>query len=300
MKKFGILLLLVPSVGAIAAIDDGYRAEVERWRQKREENLKADDGWLTLVGLHWLRPGSTRLGSDPSSDILLPESAPARVGELTLSDGKASLRVEPGVVVHRDGKPFDGGEVRSDTGGKADILALGDIRLIVIKRGERLALRVKDNHSKSRASFAGLKWYPVEESWRIRARFEPSATPTRIVLDTIVGEQDSIESPGFALFERGGKTYRLQAAREGDKLWFVIRDGTSGRTTHGGARQLSADPPDAEGNVVLDFNKAVNLPCAFTSFATCPLAPRQNRLELPITAGELKYEPNGTQPKVER
>jgi uncharacterized protein (DUF1684 family) len=294
------MLLLLPAWGPIAPMDDVYRSEVERWRQKREESLKADDGWLTLVGLHWLRPSTTRLGSDPSSDVVLPESAPARTGELSLSGGRASLRVEPGVVVKRDGKPFEGGEVRTDAEGKADVLAVGDIRLIVIKRGDRLALRVKDNRSPARAAFAGLKWYPVEDSWRIKARFEASTSPTRIVLDTIVGEQDSIESPGFAVFERGGKTYRLQAAREGDKLWFVFRDGTSGRTTHGGARQLSADPPDSEGNIVLDFNKAVNLPCAFTTYATCPLAPRQNRLELPITAGELKYEPAGALPKPER
>jgi uncharacterized protein len=300
MKSLGIMILLTTAVGTSSPMDDGYRAEVERWRQKREENLKADDGWLTLVGLHWLRPGTTRLGSDPSSDVLLPESAPARVGELTLRDGRASLQVAPGVVVSRDGKPFEGGPVRSDAEGKADILAVGEIRLIMIKRGDRLALRVKDNRSPARTAFAGLKWYPVEDSWRIRARFEPSTTSTRIVLDTIVGEQDSIESPGFAVFERGGKTYRLQAAREGDKLWFVFRDGTSGRTTHGGARQLLAEPADAEGNVVLDFNKAVNLPCAFTSFATCPLAPRQNRLDLPITAGELKYEPASALPKAER
>jgi uncharacterized protein (DUF1684 family) len=285
-----ILIMTLLTLPAFAG-DAAYRTDVERWRVEREARLKADDGWLTLVGLHWLRPGASRVGSDPMSDVVLPAGAPGRVGELTVEGGKASLRVEPGVSVTRGGKVFEGGEVRSDAGGKADVLAVGEVRLILIKRGERLALRVKDNRSPARASFAGLGWYPVEESWRIRAKFEANPTPTRIVLDTIVGEQDSLESPGFVVFERGGKTYRLQAAREGDTLWFVFRDGTSGRTTHGGARQLNADLPDASGHVTLDFNKAVNLPCAFTPFATCPLAPRQNRLELAITAGELKYEP---------
>ena len=96
------------------------------------------------------------------------------------------------------------------------------------------------------------------------------------------------------VFERDGKAYRLQAAREGDHLWFVFRDGTSGRTTHAGARSLLSDLPDATGQVVLDFNKAVTLPCAYTPYATCPLAPRQNRLDLAITAGERLYEPSST------
>ena len=108
-----------------------------------------------------------------------------------------------------------------------------------------------------------------------------------------MGEQEITESPGFVTFERGGKTYKLQAASEPDgSLWFVFRDGTSGRTTHGGARQL-VTPAPAGDSVVLDFNKATNLPCAYIPFATCPLAPPQNRLGLPITAGELKYEAAG-------
>jgi uncharacterized protein (DUF1684 family) len=129
----------------------------------------------------------------------------------------------------------------------------------------------------------------VDEAWRIRGRFEPSAAPTRLVFETIVGQPLNLESPGTVAFEYQGKTHRLQAAREGDHLWFVFRDGTSGRTTHPGARQLAAEMPDSEGVVVLDFNKAVNLPCAYTPYATCPLAPRQNRLEFPVTAGEMKY-----------
>ena len=163
--------------------------------------------------------------------------------------------------------------------------------MILFKRGERMALRIKDNRSPARAGFAGLRWYPAREDWRIQAKFVAYPTPTKLTLDTIVGERETLESPGYVTFERGGKEYRLQAARvkEGG-LWFVFRDATSGRTTHGGARQLTAEPRRGD-EVVLDFNKAVNLPCAYIPYATCPLAPPQNRLGLAIEAGEKKYEP---------
>ncbi len=279
--------ILVPSTRA----DDAYRSEIERFRRRRVADLKAEDGWLSVVGLHWLHQGESRLGSDPSSDILLPAGAPASVGSLILQEDVAVFRAAPGDRITRGGSAFTEGEIRSDSAGKPDVLAIGDIRMILLKRGSRYALRVKDNQSASRTRFTDLRWYPIDEGWKITARFVPAPEHTRLVFDTIVGEQEITDSPGYAVFVRGGKTYKLQAARESDgSLWFVFRDGTSGRTTHGGARQLVAAAPRGDV-VVLDFNKATNLPCAYIPFATCPLAPPQNRLSLPITAGELKYEP---------
>ena len=278
--------------GIEARADDGYRAEIEQFRKRREAGLKAEDGWLSVVGLHWLRQGESKLGSDPASDVLLPSRAPAAVGTIDLSGDHAVFRAAPGVKVLRAGQAFPDGEIRSDAEGKPDVLAIDGIKLILLKRGSRYALRVKDSRSESRATFAGLKWFPVDESWIIRAKFIPAPSKTKLVFDTIVGEQDVSESPGYVVFERGGKTYKLQAASESDgSLWLVFRDGTSGRTTAGGARQLIVPAPKGD-TVLLDFNKTINFPCSYIPFATCPLAPPQNRLSVPINAGELKYEPS--------
>jgi uncharacterized protein (DUF1684 family) len=209
---------------------------------------------------------------------------------LDASTGRSSFRAAPGVAVTSNGRPFEPGEIHSDADESPDTLAIGDVRLILLKRGERKALRIKDNKSPIRARFAGLRWYPVNEEWRIPAKFVAYPTPAKLTFDTIVGERETLESPGYVTFERKGKTYRLQAARvKGGALWLVFRDATSGRTTHGGARQLTVDPPRGD-EVVLDFNKAVNLPCAYIPYATCPLAPPQNRLGLAIEAGEKTYE----------
>jgi uncharacterized protein (DUF1684 family) len=289
--------ILAAGLGAAAATADegeSYAQEIARWRRQREAELKADDGWLTVCGLSWLRPGETRIGSDPSNDVLLPAHAPAVVGVLALDagTGRASFRSAPGVALMRNGQSFESGELHPDADEHPDTLTVGDVRLILLKRGERMALRIKDNRSPARARFAGLRWYPVNEDWRITAKFVAYPTPTELTFDTIVGERETLESPGEATFERGGKTYRLQAARvKGGALWFVFRDATSGRTTHGGARQLTVAPPRGD-EVVLDFNKAVNLPCAYIPYATCPLAPPQNRLGLAIEAGEKTYEPS--------
>jgi uncharacterized protein len=288
-RAFALILLLAPSM---ALADDTYRADVEKFRKARESSLKADDGWLTVAGLFWIKPGETRIGGDPSNDVLLPAGAPPIVGVLTLQDGKASFRAEPGVSVTLDGKPFERGEVRTDASGKPGVLAIGRFKLIVLKRGDRHAIRLKDNGSDLRENFAGLRWYPVAEDWKIEAKFVPHPIPSKIAFDTIVGEQDVLDSPGYVTFERNGKTYRLDAAGQPDgRLWFVFRDATSGRTTPANARQLTTEAPIGE-SVVLDFNKAVNLPCAYTPHATCPIAPPQNRLSLAVTAGEQNYQAN--------
>jgi uncharacterized protein len=277
-------VLLVPHV------DQAYRSEVEEWRREREAKLRADDGWLSVVGLAWLNSGETRIGSDPENDVVLPPGAPPVVGVIRLNGDSAEFQAEPGLKVTCDGKPFPKGTVRSDSDGKPDVLAIGDIRIILLKRGSRYALRIKDNHSALRTGFAGLRWYPIKDDWRISARFVAQPNGSKITMDTIIGEPITLGSPGHVTFVRDGKEYRLQAAVEGDKLWFVFRDATSGKTTHPGARQLNADLPK-DGVVILDFNKAINLPCAFTSHATCPLAPAANRLKLAIDAGEMKYDP---------
>ncbi len=299
-RAIALLLALALASPALALAlmppgDDGYRASVEQFRRDRETRLKAEDGWLSVAGLSWLRPGPTKIGGDPASDVLLPAGAPPLVGTLTLGDdGKASFRPEPGVPVLRDGKPFEGGPIRSDSeadGGKADVLAVGPLRLILLKRGDRFALRLKDNESPLRRDFHGLRWFPVDEAWRVNARFTPHPIPTRITFETIVGSRDTLDSPGYATFDRDGKSYRLDAALEDGRLWFVFRDATAGRATAPNARQLLADLPVAD-QVTLDFNQAINLPCAYTPHATCPIPPAQNRLALPIAAGEKLYDPN--------
>jgi hypothetical protein len=268
-----------------ATIDAPYRAQVEQWRQQREAALKADGGWLTVTGLFWLKDGDNTVGSDPSNDILLPDGSPAHLGNLKVQSGHVNFTAS-GAGVTLKGQAVAQTEVRPVA---SDVLVAGPLRLLVIKRGERLALRLKDNNSKARREFTHLSWYPVEEEWKIKAKFIPSPSPTKIVFDTVIGEQETSDSPGYVEFERAGATYRLQAAGEGRRLFFVIRDQTSGKTTYAASRFLYADAPK-DGSVILDFNKAENPPCAFTAYATCPLPPPQNRLSLPITAGEQKYE----------
>jgi len=291
MSLMTALIVLVP-VGLAAADRQGsYVNDVAKWREKREAALRADDGWLTVTGLFWLHQGASRVGSDPSNDVLLPEgAAPGYIGTLTVTGSKVTFEAEKPSGVLLNGQPAGLSTLKSDADGAPDTLSLGHIKLLLLKRDERYALRLKDNNSRIRKDFAGLSWYPVDERWRVKARLIPPTQPRNLVYDTIIGGQDELDSAGYLVFEFEGKEYHLEAAGRGKDLSLVFRDGTSGKTTYGSARFLSAKV-EADGTAILDFNKAYNPPCSFTPYATCPLPPPQNRLSLAITAGELKYQP---------
>lgn len=287
-RTFCMAACLYAGLEAVAAGRD-YRALVEQWRQQREAALKADGGWLTVTGLFWLKEGVNTIGSDPADDVQLPDGSPPHLGILKLQGDTARFTAAiPGVTL--DGKPVREAVLRPN--GQADTLSSGPLQLLVLKRGNRYALRLRDNHSQLRKNFTRLNWYPVREEWKVTAQFVAFPSAAKLVFDTVIGEPEAMDSPGYATFERGGQTYRLQAVAQGKRLLFVLRDRTSGKTTYGASRFLYTDTP-RNGTVVLDFNQAENPPCAFTPYATCPLPPPQNRLPLAIEAGELKYDGAG-------
>jgi uncharacterized protein len=274
---------------AAPAPDDSYRQEIAGWQRERAAGLAKDDGWLTLVGLFWLQEGENGIGSGADNRVILPEKAPARVGRLVRQGRSVRLEADPATGVMSEGKPVTSLALTSDADGKPTVLRLGSLSFFVIERGERVGVRVKDNASPSRTRFKGLDYFPLDPSWRVEARFEPNKAPKTIPIPNVLGSVEPSPSPGTVVFEHGGRTLRLDAL-EGDDggLFLIFGDPTNGKETYGAGRFLDTEAPK-NGRVVVDFNRSYNPPCAFTAFATCPLPPRQNKLAVPVLAGEKKY-----------
>jgi uncharacterized protein (DUF1684 family) len=288
-----LMALTFALAAAAPAAADPYLGQIEKWRATREERLRADGGWLTVSGLFWLKDGPNTFGSGKGNDIVLPASAPARAGVFEFTPGaapKTTVRVELGAQVLAGGKPLAAPmDLRADTAeGGPDVLVMGPVSLQVIERGGRYGVRMKDNQSEKRRAFAGLQWFPVREPYRVTARFVPHPAPTTIDVANVLGQVDALPSPGYAVFTVGGKEVRLHPVLEepgATQLFFIFRDGTSGKETYPAGRFLYTEMPK-DGTVTLDFNKAYSPPCAFTPFATCPIPPRQNWLGVRIEAGE--------------
>ena len=270
--------------------DEAYRATVKKWRDEREARLKADGGWLSVAGLFWLKPGENRFGTDKASAVVLPEgSAPLVAGVFELKGTETTVRLAEGTVARLAGLALAGPAVlRPDSG---DVVELGPVTLQVIERGGRFGIRLKDKNAAARREFTGCRWYDVKEDYRIEATWVAHKEPRPLKVPNILGQTESMPSPGYAQFILGGKTVRLDGVLEtaqSTQLWFILRDQTSGHETYPAGRFLYADLPKL-GKVVLDFNKSYNPPCAFTAYATCPLPPPQNWMPVKIEAGELNY-----------
>ncbi len=274
--------------GCRPAVDPTYAAEIEAWHRARIERLRAPDGWLSLVGLFWLEPGRNLVGSDSQSEVVLPLPAPPRVGEIVVQGMAARFVAAPEVKVMHAGSAVSEVALLADHDREPTVLEVGATRFYLIERQGRLAVRAKDPMSGARRDFRGIERFPVDPRWRVEARFEPHAEGSTITIASVTGGSEEQSNPGAAVFERDGSTHRLQAVAEGDELFFVFADLTSGKETYGAGRFLYTALP-AHGRVILDFNQAYNPPCAFTPYATCPLPPKANRLTLRVTAGEKRY-----------
>ena len=285
------LALTVPSTPSTPSTDAALRAEIDEWRATRVARLTAEDGWLSVVGLFWLEEGENSFGSAKTNAIVLPASAPAKMGSIHLERGRATLTVLPGIALTADGEPVTAPrELASDSADSATRLRSGSLLFYLIARAGKLAVRVKDSQSPARRDFHHLEYFPVDPSWRLEARFEPYDPPRSISVPNVLGHDDSEKSPGALVFERNGQTYRLDPVLErGETDYFVIfGDTTNGKETYGAGRFLYVEPP-VDGKTVIDFNKAYNPPCVFTEYATCPLPPPQNRLKIRVEAGEKEY-----------
>jgi uncharacterized protein (DUF1684 family) len=278
-----------------------WQREIAAWREQHAAELQKPDGWLALAGLEWLDPGDNSFGSTADNKIHMPASSPAHLGVLHLESDTVTLNppaggFPPGFLI--DAKPAQPQTLHVDPDhDKNDPrMTIGTLNFYVIKRGERFALRIKDAKSAALTGFHGLKWYPPNARYRVKSHWIPYTPQKTFTIATLIGTSYPAQIPGSAEFTLDAKVYRLDPILEDpatEKLFFVLRDTTSTSKTYGACRFLYTAFPDhgldKPGDLVLDFNRLENPPCAYTPFATCPLPPKQNRLPIPLPVGELRY-----------
>lgn len=293
MKVVNILIsVLAPvAIGLLVAPRQNstdYKSSVEAWRKQQEDTLKAPRGWLSVAGLYWLTEGENVIGSATGSDVLLPSSAPAKVGVLVRIGKKVTLRAIAGSGAKINGKAVSRAGLAPDTMPNYTRVTVGDMVFNVIVRGDRIGLRLYDPNCRGRKEFKGLLWYPVSEKYQVKAKFVAYNPPKPMRILNVLGDTRETVSPGYAEFELGGVLHRIDAEDAGEGLFFNFKDATSGHGTYPAGRFLDSDKP-VGGYVILDFNKATNPPCAFTAFATCPLPPLGNNIDVAVLAGEKNY-----------
>jgi uncharacterized protein len=265
---------------------------LEQWRQQRVKNLTSENGWLTLVGLYWLREGDNTFGRAKSNRITLDHSSlPETLGTFTVHDGTVTFAAKSAATITHEDKRVTSIVMTPHTAGEPTTLRTGSLQFFVIERAGRLGVRVRDVDHPARKNFRGIESFPPSDAWIVNARFEPYPADRRIPIVNILGMTNQMVTPGAVVFTKNGREWRLDAileAPDDDSLFVMFADATSARETYGAGRFMYIPLP-RDGRVTIDFNRAYNPPCAFNEFATCPLPPPQNRLSMRVDAGEKKY-----------
>lgn len=271
-----------------APIPENYEEEIEQWKAERVESLTAPTGWMRLAGMHWLDEGENTFGSGPENDVRFPEGTiPENAGTFYVENDQVRLSVSDGVEITHNGNPVD--DLVVYDGENAPELEYGTLQWFIIKRGDLLGIRLYNKENEKVDQFTGFDSYTVDPEWRREARFIPSQEGTTIPIINILGQLEDLPSPGTLEFTVDGETYTLDAIESTDRMFIILGDETNRTETYQAGRYMYIDyPEDGSDRTVVDFNKAYNPPCSYSKFTTCQLPPPQNRLDVEITAGELR------------
>jgi uncharacterized protein (DUF1684 family) len=296
-----------PEAAAVAPIGPTDPvAAVQAWRDKHEADYRYE--WVSISGLHLLSPGTHSVGSDPGSDVVI-EHLPPRIGQVTVEGQIVRFEPEPYVAIVRKGSGVlpQPGEIPDEPLAASIVLyepdlrpvpeiAIGTVRLVIHTGGGNLSLRARDPQSEQAKGFLGFSWFPIDEAYRVTARFIPDAEPRELQVLNTYGDIDMYPTEGIVEFELGGQTHRLRPfTTRPNRFYFVFRDASSGDETYETARFLYSDLLE-NGTTVLEFNEAYNPPCAFNPYTTCPIPLRENILPVKILAGEKAYPVKGKLP----
>ena len=293
MKKILYTLLLLNFFFlANAQKTNSYAKSINEWHKARIADLKTPNGWLNLEGLFWLHKGANSFGKKEGSDCKYDNAVfPAELGSfiyegdsvLWMNAANNSIKVN-GVLVNgtKPVKVFYKEE-------QAITMSWSHFTWTIIKREDKMGVRFRNLEAKTLTGFKGIERFTIDSSWRIKATMV-AASQNLLMITNVLGQTTATKTAGKLLFTIDNKEYSLDVIDEGGpNLFIVFADETSGKTTYGAGRFIDIPKPDALGNTEIDFNKAYNPPCAFTTFATCPLPPAQNRLKVAIPAGEKNY-----------
>lgn len=294
MKKLKTLIILLLILLQYACSNNGtsldqenYTKDYQEWQQSRLERLKSENGYLNLAGLFWLKEGENTFGSDASNRLKFPNGFPPYGGMIVLQDSVTLLVADTSAGITVNGEVVADLLLADDNQQEPTLMEQGPFRWFVIRRGEQYGIRLRNLEHPRLSQLDHIPAFPLNRKWVIEADYIPYDSSRLVEVPTVIeAYTETYKVSGELQFRVKGKKYSLIPFVAGNGLFLIIGDATNGMETYGAGRFLYI--PEVEGSrVTIDFNRAYNPPCAFSPYATCPLPPMENILDLRIEAGEM-------------
>ena len=285
---FGVMLFAMCTAKK-SIPSEKYIHDIEQWKQERLKEVLKE--WIPLEGLFWLKEGENTMGSHSSNDIVFPETtAPEKMVNFVLQDGSVLMKVISSEIFSQEEKSLTELVLSTDTAKTYQKIQWKNFEWNLITRDNKTALRLKRISGLADSSQISIPYFPIDLSYRIEGKFIPYEENKTIPIGNVLGMLIDTKCPGKVVFKIEGKEYALDVLEGKEDSYFLLfADATRGNETYGGGRYMYIPKEDNLGQITIDFNKAYNPPCAFTAFATCPLPPMQNILDVEIPVGE-KYD----------
>jgi len=286
-SNFRILFPLYLLVAALTSCTSEYEKSMQTWQSERFAELSAPYGWPSVVGLYWVRNSIAYFGGRNGNDFLIPGNAPS-FGRIMNYDTAHYM------IAHRSLRV----QVNGETAGKVRMLtdkekggptkaSWKSYKWHLIERGDKTFLRMQDSLSPYRSKLLSIPYYSIDETWKVQASFIPADSTDLIEYNNVLDMTFKEPFSGYLEFELNGEKYKLKAMDNDEESYFLIfSDETNGEDTYGGGRYIYPSKADDTGMTYIDFNKSINPPCVFTPYATCPLPPKENHIDIAIVAGE--------------
>ena len=285
-RYFLISFLLFISCEKTMVADPNYEKVVMDFRQSRVAFLKSEKGYINLVGLFWLREGENSFGSGADNDMVFPAEFPENFG-VAIKSGKSIKFDYSQPVTHNDQEDLASLTFLLDE--RPNLFSWKSFQWFILGSGGNYAVRLRNFENPVLDKPLDLKFYDVTESWRVTGRYTAYEELRNRTITNIRDIDYEQKTPGMITFRRYGKLFTFEPTLSGDGMSVIFMDKTTGKETFAGGRFLVLGKPDENGDITLDFNKALNFPCAYNAYTTCPIPPEKNRLSLTVSAGEKIY-----------
>jgi uncharacterized protein (DUF1684 family) len=262
-----------------------FAQQWREWHTEHETRLGDRHGFLAVTSINWLTD--------------TPQRFPDAPGAWTTDATGVHVTLAYGETIIVNGQPVSGSHdfgVIPERGGVTVGWQDGDkdVAIEVAKRGGYDIVRPRHPDAPLVTAYHGTPAYEPKPEWAVTGRFVPFEAPRPTEVGGAVDRVRHVyDAPGRVEFEIDGQPLALTvfSNEHGSGYNVLFTDETSGVTTWPANRSLLLGVPADDGALIVDFNRATNLPCAYTDLATCPLPPAENRLPLAVEAGEkIPYE----------